>query len=280
MKWKLLNEEKNHQIYTFQKENIEYYFKVATTEEIAKTLLASEIAAWMGIKTQKFKATIINEKQGLLSPNYNPNHKKEIKLVEVLAKFYEEIILENENDFQDEYFIEKTQNLETIWWALEHYYQKHKNKSLIVKSLMSELVDFFMLQITIGDIDLHFENISILDGEKPSLANYFDYDKCYEASYYSKEGGAFLLETYPHFQGKKAEYTVQSFLSSSNEEVINLLKKRIANIPPLEMIWEKIEKEQEFQIPKKLKEKYMQIQNSYFLAIQTMIEEHQHKITK
>lgn len=272
-----VDEEESHLIYKIVKDKEEYYFKISRKEEIYKTLLASEIAKSMKIKTQSFKPVRIDGKLGLLSKTYNPLKKKEIKLKEILSIYYDEVIVMHENDYENEYFLELTNNLETIWWALEYYYTRRENKNSIVSSLMQELIDYFILQIVVGDIDLHFENITILDGQEPTLANYYDYDMSYEIDYSNDIEGMFLLEPFPSTNTKKSENAIKDFISYSNQDYILLLKKKINNIPPLEIIWDKIEKEAGIKIPSKVKDKLNKKEYEYLAKIKSIIEEQENK---
>ena len=49
--------------------------------------------------------------------------------------------------------------------AFEYYYKDRKDKSSLVSHLMSQIVKSFVLQIITGNVDLHYQNLVLLDGQ-------------------------------------------------------------------------------------------------------------------
>ena len=268
-----------HHIYTFEQGGKKYYFKACDREELLLSLLASEMASSIGIKRLDFKVAYYGEEKGLVSKSYNPYNKEEISIRQILENYHKNVISTHESDFDDEHYLDQTHNLETIWWALDYYYKNRKEKEEIVSSLMEEIVKYFIFQILVGDQDLHYDNIIILDNDKPTLAPYFDFDLCFTIEIH-EAGEEYCLEAFPTSQGKNTITTIRSFINASDKSYISLVEEMIHKIPPLELLWDKIEKKHPVIVSQRLKNQTIDAVNESIDFLTKVIQENQNNLSK
>ena len=143
-----------------------------------------------------------------------------------MKEYYENVITKNIDLFPNEIFIENAFNLEDVWWALEYHYHENKNKEQIIKNLMNQLVDSFILQILTFNSDLNFENLIILEDENPVLAANLDYGKGglvdFEFPIYNY---FFSVVPFDMKEKKDAKRIIQDFINLSDLTFVKKLKK-------------------------------------------------------
>lgn len=235
----------------------EYYFKTGTEYELYMELFCEEIANLLMIPTASYDLAKLNGREGVISKNINPKNKKEITIYKILEEYYENVITKNINLFPDEIFIENTFNLEDVWWALEYHYRNNKNKEQIVKNLMNQIVDSFILQVLTFNSDLNFENMMILESENPVLAANIDYGR----------GGLIDLKLPVHNyffsvipfnmkEKKDAKEIIQDFINLSDSIFIMKLEKCVSILNPnsLRKALKNIETKTNYLIPDHIKE--------------------------
>lgn len=274
-----MTSEGTHNIYTFEQGGKEYYFKACNPEELLSSLLASEMARSIGIKRLDFKVALYGEEIGLVSRSYNPSNKEEISIREILENYYEEVILTHQSDFKDEYYLEKSYNLETIWWALDYYYKDRKDKDKIVSFLMKNIVKYFIFQIIVGDPDLHYDNIIILDNDKPTLAPYFDFDLCFTIKIHKKYE-EYCLEPFPISKGQNTISTIRSFIFASDSSYVSLVEEMLSNLPPIELLWAQIEKKHNVIVSQSFKDQTIDSVNKSIDFITNVIQENHNNLSK
>lgn len=83
--------------------------------------------------------------------------------------------------------INKSNNLELLWHALEYRYQDRPNKNEIVKKLMEEFIQLYEFSILTNDWDKHWENYQIVEyKDEVKLAPYYDFDNIFGDRYFFK----------------------------------------------------------------------------------------------
>lgn len=126
-----------------------YYFKeVDNSNMIYNELIAEEIAYDYKIPCAHYDLAILNGNKGVISECFIPKNGKFFKMKEVLESCFENIELDN-----------KRNNLQDIWYALEFRY---KNIN-IVKKIMNQVVNMFMFDTLIGNMDRHYLNYGIIE---------------------------------------------------------------------------------------------------------------------
>ena len=144
---------------------------------------------------------------------------------------------------------------------------------------MEEIVKYFIFQILVGDQDLHYDNIIILDNDKPTLAPYFDFDLCFTIEIH-EAGEEYCLEAFPTSQGKNTITTIRSFINASDKSYISLVEEMIHKIPPLELLWDKIEKKHPVIVSQRLKNQTIDAVNESIDFLTKVIQENQNNLSK
>ena len=235
-------------------ENEEYLFKSGITPYVNfSELLGEQIALSVDIPTVHYDLAKYKGKFGVISNNYNPDHKKEVLLSYILEKYFSQVICSGQIDYDGIIFSNQLHNLENIWAALEYYYNDNKNKQHIVSSLMFQIIDSFILQILQGNADLHSGNIVILDGELPCLAANFDYGQIglidltssLDVNNYKMD-----VTTFSFYKQYSPQKTIKNFLEISDPLFQYYFFRKVEMLPDIEYLIEKIE----IQIQNKLDE--------------------------
>lgn len=278
----IIDKEHKEKIYYFIYQQKKYFFKKGDLDYCYKSLIGSEIAKCLGLPTLEFSFAAYNGDYGVVSPTYNPENKKEVNLSVILEKYYDEVISKNKEGFSNEQFLESTLNLETTWWAIEYYYKDKKNVKEITAHLMQQIVDYYILQIIIGEIDLHSKNICILDSEEPTLAKYYDYDASFEISFSSRIPYGYAMNPYPNPESRETTpvQSIRTFLSASDSSYADYLNEIINKAPDIEFIFERVEEKTGFPMPEEYKEEYRYLYHHYLTNINTILEDYFHNLKK
>lgn len=148
---------------TFFYDNKKYFFKKCKSiEEEYNELIAEEIALQLGIPCAHYDLASYNDFIGTISENFIESEDKYTTMEQILKQAF------------GEKGIEKYNNLEDIWIALSHIYKNSET----VRVLMSELINIFIFDILIGNIDRHIENTGIVENEYGiHFAKVFDNEK-------------------------------------------------------------------------------------------------------
>lgn len=254
--------------------NVEYYFKPSTVKEQYMELFFENIAALLKIPTVHYDLATFHNRKGVISSSFNSNHLKEIQLLDIIQKYYIEVICENPDDYPNEVFIENSNNLETIWSALEHYYAKNEQKRTIVSQLMSEIIDRFFLQIIAGNMDLHYRNITILEGENIHLSSNYDMEDACSINLDTKENNFCLLPFPLKFSDPNYPIDlIYSFIDNTDLSLIDKFFTLIHTLPPKEIIISKIEAQTNIPVPLEVIETLSIGYEEYLDLLKSKIEE-------
>ena len=123
-------------------------------------VFTSRVIEAIGISTVKYHLAKFKGQIGVISLNYNTNHEKEITIAEVLKIFLNGVACK---DKSYPHSLGELNNLDMMWEAIDYYYRNRDNHDEIAKNLMASIVDAFLLQFLVGNIDLNLFNISIID---------------------------------------------------------------------------------------------------------------------
>ena len=136
------------------------YFKSSPSMDNAYLeVFTSYLALGLGINSVKYNFAYKN-KIGVFSKDFNPDQLKTISLFNILNKYNEEIL-------HDNYY--NLSNLPVIKKALDYYYNE-----VDANNIMKSLVDTYIFQAIVGNIDVLNDNLLIFADTK-ELAPNFDY---------------------------------------------------------------------------------------------------------
>ena len=249
-------------------DNQQYYFKECDEEIALLNIFCSEIAKSVDIKTVDYDLAIYNNK-GIISNNYNQSFDEEVTLLQLLKDYY--IHLVEIDEAQDIYDFNDLYNLEVIWESLNYRYQDKR----IVKKLMDEIIDSFVLQIFIGNQDLHYKNISIIEADDPFICPNYDYDRAFLVDFahsfypYALEG--FYREKVK--TGKKnPEEVIEEILLSSDNSFRERFISKFHLLLPKEVLLLSIQNKLGIDISNRIPKYYLNKYDSYIENIKEIIE--------
>lgn len=194
----------------FTYNNKKYYYKrVKRINQYYNELIAEKIANRIGIPCCKYYLSQFGDSLGVVSEIVDENY---ISMEEYLKKHYS-------NDDK----IDKRNNLTDIWYTfLEDYDEK------TVYNLMNQLVDIFIFDILLGNIDRHLQNYGlIISKDKVKFYPLFDNtnilsdDSIYYGDY------SLQLEREDYYTKYGEVNLVEKFIKLSSKEYINKLKKNL-----------------------------------------------------
>lgn len=210
-----------------------------------------QVAHHLQIPTVHYDLAKFGSMTGVLTESFNPSLLQEVYLKDILEKFYDEVVCLNLKDYPNGYFLENIFNLEDLWSALDYYYRERKDKATIVNNLMNQIVDSFLLQLCTENIDLHFLNLVVLDGENPMLAPNFDYGQCGMVLY---DSTIYNLQVSPLLQDNDAQTTILEFLGLSSLEFRERLQEKVNLMPDFFAVCHSIEQNTGVEIPPDIQE--------------------------
>lgn len=162
--------------FSFYYKDKKYFFKKSKIiDEVYNELIAEEIAKQFGIPCTHYDLASNYNFIGVISESFLSPSDKYITMEQILKGAFKEGQLERYN------------NLEDIWVALSQLYGNEQ-----IKILMEELINIFIFDILIGNIDRHIENFGIVENEYGiHFAKVFDNEKM--LSYYSINRGIYSV---------------------------------------------------------------------------------------
>ena len=134
--------------FTYQGNN--YYYKADKGFEYAyNELIAQKIAERLGVSCCKYYPANYKNTNGVVTKIFDTKHY--IPMIDILEKYYSDSSKNYDNE----------NNLEDIWYAFDMMFDEDTTAKL-----MDELVNIFLFDILIGNIDRHNENIGIIVDDK------------------------------------------------------------------------------------------------------------------
>lgn len=132
-----------------------YFFKYDEDIEPYNELVAEELAKDFGLDCIDYDLAILNDKKGVISKNYKQNGVNYIDGEDIIIDYYEASGLD----------IEKQNNLESVWDALEYRYKNLPNKREVIQKLMDKLVNIFIFDIITCQSDRHPCNWQVMESK-------------------------------------------------------------------------------------------------------------------
>lgn len=166
--------------FTIDREN--WYFKETEKANLYKDLFCSFICSSLNIAYVEYLLAKYKDKIGHLSHDYKKTHEKEVTLYDVLIDYYYSYAVELD-EYQDLKSFDELYNFQDVLKAFEYRYRSHKNKEIILQRLEKELLDAFLLQIFLGNPDMHYKNLGVLESEEDvRLTPNYDFERAFYVS--------------------------------------------------------------------------------------------------
>ncbi len=250
-----------------------YFFKRCVKDLAYRELIAHEIADFLKIPSLKYHLIKIPNKEGnydlgVISLNYQEAGYKYIKGIDILKDFYKDY-----NHEWNEYINNSTifNNLENIWYALEHRYQFSSNKKEIVAKLMHQLINnIFLFDIFLADSDRHFINWEIKEKDEDVNINIlFD---CEDILLKTEYGPRLTV----NYENRKTDWycNLEYFLKNSSLEFQNLVLNYYNSLTPMKFTYLMMQAEinNKCQIPLTTKEEMTKKYQKHYLKIHDIIK--------
>lgn len=160
----------------------DWYFKEAEEANLYKELFCSFICSSLDIVCVEYHLAKYKDRIGHLSHDYKKTHEKEVTLYDVLADYYVSyaVLLE---EYQDLKCFDDLYNFKDVLKAFEYRYRNYENKEAILQRLEKELLDAFLLQIFLGNSDMHYKNLGVLESkESVRLTPNYDFGRAFYVS--------------------------------------------------------------------------------------------------
>lgn len=175
-----------------------YYFKIASRQQNSwiKELLGEKIAAFLGYPTIHYERAIFDDstketkgfayvnKSGVISENFRKEGSYYLDGMDIIHPYIDSLsdekLLEYYGTLNRDDVYYRTNDLETIWNALEYRYKDRKDKNEIVSKLMNEITDFFEFTLIVGNHDADQSNYFIEEtNDDVKLIPFFDYENIF-----------------------------------------------------------------------------------------------------
>lgn len=218
-----------------------YFWKYDIDANPYNELVVDEIANDLGITTVAYDLARIGNLKGLISPNFIVPNANYILGGDLLKECYSSESVRFSN------------NLESIWFALENRYKANPNKKEIVASLMDKIVWLFILDVLTGQEDRHAGNWGIIEYADGTVDLQPIFDSVRIMLF-----GCFAMAV-----GEEnimfAEDILDDFIIKSSTEYVNKLIDSLWVISPenLQHIFKRIEMKTETKIPQEGKDFYL-----------------------
>lgn len=213
---------------------IKYYFKIIySVKDIYNELISEEIAKDFNIPCVHYDLADYNGMIGVICENFMKNNDTYIPMSRILDDTFSNL---NNTSYHN--------NLTDIWTAIDKRYKNQK----ITEKIVNQVVNVFIYDILIANIDRHSDNFGIIEnGENVSLTPLFDNEKI--LSELSLLYGGYSLgvdeEDHKFFEIdlEPEEKYLMKFLNVSSNEYKELLKSKLWIIDEdnIERIFERIE---------------------------------------
>jgi len=260
----------SHDVYFAYVDGNMYYFKKGTAVENYTNVFCSLLANHLDIPSVSYDLAKYKKVCGTISEDFNPNQSDVYYLHDILKKYYTEVVKKYSRLFSLEKNFKSLYNLEVIWWALDYFYSDHKDKEKIVQSLMDDIVNSFILQIVLGNSDMHFFNLCILGKKDPVLAKNFDYDKCFLADFDNLDYN-YELQVSSDKKTLACESTIKSFLSFSDFSFVERLRSKVLKMPSFSSLVLEVEEKTGEKVPREVYYFLASGYNNYLEQLQELV---------
>lgn len=205
----------------------EYIFKEEEIRNIINELVVIEICKLFDIDVVEQKLAILKLEDtlyyGLWSKNFKEKEYNYIFMAEILNDYF--LYLSNvANEYLDLMHY-NLNNLEFIWQVLEYKYKYYPNYEKQIELFMNKLVDIFLLDVLIGQIDRHGFNIEIKDNN-----DIFSLTKLYDNTFAFDYTNLSLGVTCDSFDNNNFISLITEFLDISSYEYILRFKNMLETL--------------------------------------------------
>lgn len=162
-----------------------FYFKFNSNISSYNELIMEEVLQDLGFVHPVYDLAALGNIKGVVSANYRVVSATYVSGYDVLKDaFFDEakklVMCFSKTSFDKHKLLDPFNNLEDIWYALEHRYQNREDKEEIVRHLMQKFVDMFLFSCLTSQSDYQFDNWSIIEYEDGTADLEFccDNDRC------------------------------------------------------------------------------------------------------
>lgn len=259
-----------------------YLFKVIVeTNQLYRSLIIEEMAKIANIAVPHTELAILGYFKGELIEDYRKDDYRYIPGAIILYEYFlamkdteyiksivpSYLLKEKLTEEEIDIVLEKLNNLETIWNALDFHYRKYEKKNEIVFDIMKKLANRFAFDFITMQRDRHASNWETEENDTDAvLTPLYDSNRSF---YYP----SFDLKFHISDQYRKTDLynELEYFLTYSDSDFVNYFYKLYELFTPskISILIEQIEKKIESKIPR---ETYLEIIGSY--------QEHYEKLTE
>ena len=250
----------------------EFYFKECDEVHSLLEIFCGYVAKFVDIPTVMYDLATYQNRKGVLSSSYNPYHLKEITLYEIFTHYYISCLVSDEELCDDLMHFDDLFNLEDIWNALDFYYQDNPRKNEIVEILMEDVINAFFLQIFLGNRDVHYTQLTILESDNPRLSMNHDYgESCLiqmHNNFYSYALQSTMHDTLHKVQPKD---TIYDFFTSTDESFISKFEEKLSLIPSKDVILNFMREQLGIEVSESRVSFFLKNYDSYKLELQNIL---------
>ncbi len=237
---KIINDLARHRV-SFYLTKEKLYFK--EEENVYHELIGSKIANYLKIKTVNYDlASIITSDKnmkGVVSSSFLDENYHIVSFASIISDYSKKYNKELQaNDM----------NLEFIWHALEDRYQKHPNSNIIVSNIINQLIDYFLLDLLIGNIDNGKYNYELMENDTDAKCTpYYDFERTFIFKH--------TRFTIGPNDNNDIYSVIEKFLLEYSPNYINRFLDMYSKLTPLQLekIFEEVEKDIDYPLPINLK---------------------------
>jgi len=230
-------------IFKINYNNVIYYFKYNKEVLPYNELVANELVSDFGLPTVEYDLAILGKEKGVISRSFERDNFSYISGQKLLSSI----------DIKDGFYDPYSNDLESIWYALEYRYRNHSNKTEIVEKLMYRIVSLFIFDILLHQYDRHSHNWQIEEGP-----DYIDIAPIYDNEYkFSRKINVVHLTIDDN--GNNLNENLESFMKVSGSEFVDLVKEKMWIISDgnLEKVFERIGDKTGYPMPEDIKKYYL-----------------------
>ena len=249
-------------VFSFEYNNTRFYFKTnddRTLYNYYAELLAEELAKDFGIPCALYDLAKVGNHYGVISKDIKKENATYIDLEDIIGSYHD--------DLWDNF------SLMNIWNDLNTYYKDRDDREKIVSKLISKIVDKFIFDVLICQLDSSNMKIMESDGNV-SLAPIFDnefmqYESREFAFYFGVDEKIVPVDKYP------ALSAFDRFLSISSKQYVDRVVDKMWVISDAKLVkkLENIERKTDYPIPEYIKTTFL----NRFTNYRNMLVEVLHK---
>lgn len=265
-------EPSNYATAWYENKRIEYLFKIENKYVAYRELFYALIIRYLNLQSVNNDLAVRGKNFGIISENYNPNHKQVYSIKEILYAYWDAKIEEIERTgnyiLEDDISYEHDYNLKRLPEIIKWFFAS-KNLEYTGR-IEDEILTQFNIQILLGNRDLRDPNIEIIIDDVPKLAPFFDFSHYGTINIENKEHGyRFLYDKVAKNTKIAAKKTVEEYLKVGTRKELEQWKEYLEKIESmnLERIFLEIAETTSHQIEEEIK---LQLKRNYCKNIESL----------